>query len=103
MVLMMTGFVGMIFGQEIADSSATIVYNFGDSIMEFLTQNAWTIAWALFFVASEWLGKTGKVKEGSVYAWILNLIGSIIKKKGTVVKTQKAKFMNNDELKAVRG
>jgi hypothetical protein len=62
-----------------------------------------TIIVLIFAAFSEWLGNTGKVKEGSVIAWILNLIGKLLKKKFDVVQTKKAKFMNEAQLNMARG
>ena len=66
----------------------------GESILAFLKNNIWSLALLVFAFVSEWLGQTGKVKEGSIYAWILNLIGRIIKSKAKMfnIQTKKGKF-----------
>ena len=88
------------FGQT-TDSTATVVYTFGDSLAQFFTKNMWTLIFVAFTLISEWLGQTGKVKEGSIWAWVINQIGKILKNK-TVVQTKKAKFMNDEQLKSVK-
>lgn len=69
-----------------------IVYNDGDTFATFLKHNAWGLAATLFFLCSEWLGQTGKVKEGSIWAWIMNFVGKILRGKAETVKSKKAKF-----------
>ena len=78
---------------QATDTTATVTYNFGDSFMEFLEKNMWTLAFAAFAIISEWLGQTGKVKEGSIWAWVINMVGKLLKKKTEVVQTKKAKFI----------
>jgi hypothetical protein len=71
-----------------------LVHTQGESILTFLKNNVWSLALLVFAFVSEWLGQTGKVKEGSIYAWILNLIGKIIKSKAKMfnIQSKKAKF-----------
>jgi hypothetical protein len=88
---------GMVTAQ-VTDSTATVTYTFGDSFLQFLTKNGWIIASTAFFLIDGWLAQTGKVKEGSILAWILNLLGKIIRKKTEVLKTRKAEFMTDDQL-----
>ena len=38
-----------------------------------------------------------------MFAWILNLLGKIIRKQGDVVGTKKAKFMNENQIKMAKG
>ena len=88
------------FGQVVqqdSTGSATVIYTFGDSLNQFLSKNWATIVFTLLFLLSEWLGQTGKVKEGSVWAWIINLVLKLVKSKATGVQTKKAKFMKVDD------
>jgi hypothetical protein len=83
---------------QVTDSTATATYTFGDSFLQFLTKNGWILASTAFFLIDGWLAQTGKVKEGSILAWVLNLVGKIIRKKTEVLKTKKADFMTDDQL-----
>jgi hypothetical protein len=87
------------FGQ-VTDSTATVTYTFGDTLSKFFSKNLWTLIFVGFTILSEWLGQTGKVKEGSIYATILNWIGKFIKSKAPLVQTKKAKFMTDEQVKA---
>jgi hypothetical protein len=87
---------------QVADT-IPIVHTTGESIGTFLKNNGWYLALIVYAFLSEWLGTTGVVKEGSIYAWILNMIGKIIRGKTDVIQTKKAKFMNEAQLKAARG
>lgn len=91
------------FGQQVTDSTSTVTYTFGDSFMQFLTKNMWTLLFTAFFIISEWLGQTGKVKEGSIWAWIINIIGKFLKSKTAVIKSKKAKFMDETQIKMAKG
>lgn len=93
--------VGITFGQVI--DTIPVIHTTGEAISTFLKNNAWNLALIVFLLLSEWLGTTGKVKEGSIYAWIINMIGKIIRSKTDLVSTRKAKFMDEDTLKAIRG
>lgn len=90
--------IGNLLSQQVTDT-IPIVHTTGESIMDFLNANAWNIALIVFLLVSEWLGSTGKIKEGSIYAWIINMIGKIIRSKSDIVKTKKAKFMTSEEMK----
>lgn len=83
---------------QIVDS---VVVTTGGTPQSFLERNGWTLAFIAFTVLSEWLGSTGYVKEGSIYAWILNMIEKIIRGKANVIKTKKAEFMEQEDLKKV--
>ena len=94
-----------LFGQEVADStgagSATITYDFGDSIKEFLTEN-WKalLAVALFFI-SEWFGETDMFPEGSIWRKVINWILAFAKKKVTQSpKIKKVNAIYNEKLNA---
>jgi hypothetical protein len=79
--------------QQVTDSTASVTYTFGDSALQFLTKNMWTLIFVAFTIISEWLGQTNKVKEGSIWAWVINQIGKILKSKTDVVKSKKAKYL----------
>jgi hypothetical protein len=85
-----------VFAQQVTDT-IPIVHTTGESALDFLKTNAWNLGLIVFLLISEWLGSTGKVKEGSIYAWILNMIGKIIRSKTDVVRTKKAAFMSLDD------
>jgi hypothetical protein len=85
------------FGQ-VTDSTTVVTYTQGNTLMEFWQKNMWSLIALVFFLVSEWLGSTGKVKEGSVWAWLINFIGKILKNKSDLVKTKKAKFLKDEEL-----
>lgn len=86
-----------VFAQQVTDT-IPIVHTSGQTPLDFLKANAWNLALIVFLLISEWLGSTGKIKEGSIYAWILNMIGKIIRSKTDVVATKKGAFMSLDEL-----
>jgi len=90
--------VTCLVAQEVTDS-IPIVHTTGETLKDFFANNAWNIALIVFLLVSEWLGSTGKVKEGSIYAWLINMIGKIIRSKTDLVTTKKAKFMTDDQLK----
>lgn len=72
----------------------------GDSILDILKAN-WAVLAVIFYSVLEfWLGQTGKIKEGSFLALIINFIGKFIRKQLPVVK---GKFMSETQFKAVRG
>lgn len=87
---------------QVTDTTATVTYSFGDSLKDFLTKNMWTLIFTGFFLLSEWLGQTGKIKEGSVFALVINWIGKFLRSKA-VVKSKKAAFMDEVEYKMARG
>lgn len=68
---------------QTTDSTAVVTYNFGDSLLEFLKQNAYTLAFVLLFFISEWMGETDKIPEGSIWRKIVNFLLNIVKKKAT--------------------
>jgi len=72
------------FGQEVNDNGISIFYKFGDSLMDFLKSNGWTLGFALLYFISEWLGETGKVPEGSIWRKLINWGLELLRKKGTV-------------------
>lgn len=99
-------FVMMIFVTAIAVIAAqpdTIPVNIvtgGDSILDILKSNWAVLAVILYSVLEFWLSQTGKVKEGSFLALIINFVGKFFRKQLPVVK---GKFMTEIQFKAVRG
>jgi hypothetical protein len=89
------------FAQQVTDT-IPIVHTQGENILAFLKTNAWNLALIVFLLISEWLGSTGKVKEGSIYAWILNFIGKIIRSKTDLVTTKKAMYMTSEQYNLAR-
>jgi len=65
---------------QVSDSTAVISYDFGDSAMEFLKANWYTlVAVALFFI-SEWIGESD-LPENSIWRKLLNMAQGFFKKK----------------------
>jgi len=94
-----------LFGQEVADSagagSATVTYNFGDSLKEFWSENWKAIIAVVLFFLSEWFGETDIFPEGSIWRKVINWILAFAKKKVTESpKIKRIKRVYNKELKA---
>lgn len=86
--------------QETADTTNVPIITGGESVWEILKANLWTIALIAFSCLDLWLSQTGKVKEGSFLAIIINWIGRLIRKQLPVVK---GKFMSDAQIKAAKG
>jgi len=69
---------------QVTDSTATVTYNFGDSLVEFLKGNMWTLIFAVLYFVSEWIGETDSIPEGSIWRKLLNWALAFAKKKGTL-------------------
>jgi len=82
------------FGQT-TDSTAVVTYNFGESLMEFLKANMWTLAFVILYFLSEWIGESETIPEGSVLRKIVNILFGLESPK---MKAMKAK--HQEELKA---
>jgi|GEM_PF-2758924 hypothetical protein len=96
--------VTSMIAQEVKDTTNVVItLTTGQAILDFLKTNMWALIFIVFSLVSEWLGQTGKIKEGSVFALILNWIGKFIRKQTPIVETKKAKFMSETQLKAVHG
>lgn len=89
-----------LIAQEQPDTIPVNVVIGGESILDILKANWAIIAVIVYSILEFWLGQTGKVKEGSFLAMIINFIGKFIKKQLPVVK---GKFMNETQFKAIRG
>ncbi len=72
----------------------------GGTVAEFLKTNMWVLIFIVYSLVEAWFGQTQWIKEGSVLAFIWNWIGRIIKKQ---LPTVKARFMTQEQIKAVRG
>ena len=72
----------------------------GGTVKEFIMNNLWVMLLILYSFLEVWFGQTNLIKEGSLLAFIWNMIGKIIKKQ---IPTKKAKFMLEEQIKAVRG
>lgn len=89
------------FGQT-TDSTAVVVYNFGDSILEFLKANMYTLAFVVLYLLSEWMGESDKIPEGSVWRKIVNFLLTIVSKRATESPKLKAiKLEHKEEIKEV--
>lgn len=82
-----------VIGQEVTDSTATVTYTLGDSIVEFLQKNMWTLIFVVLYLVSEWLGETAQVPEGSIWRKILNWALQLARKKGTLSPKMKAGYV----------
>lgn len=89
-----------LIAQEQPDTIPVNVVIGGESILDILKANWAIMAVTVYSILEFWLGQTGKVKEGSFLAMIINFIGKFIKKQLPVVK---GKFMSETQFKAVRG
>lgn len=72
----------------------------GGTVKEYIKNNLWAILFILYGLGECWFGQTQKLKAGSLLAFIWNMIGKIINKQ---LPTRKAKFMTDEQIKAVRG
>lgn len=74
------------FGQD----STNVVVTVGDDmpIMDFLKTNGWALAFIVFTLVETWVGSTGKIKDGSVLALILNWISKLLRSKSPLVKSK---------------
>jgi len=89
------------FGQT-TDSTAVVTYDFGDSFMEFLKTNLWTLILVIMYFLSEWIGESDKIPEGSIWRKVVNFLFSLAKKKATESPKMKAVRMKHEaQLKAV--
>lgn len=64
------------------------VYIKGQSLWEVIKLNWWALAALFYTIVEYYLGKSGKIKEGSVWHWLINLIGRQIFKKAELIKTK---------------
>lgn len=89
------------FGQT-TDSTAVVTYDFGESFMEFLKTNLWTLIFVIMYFLSEWIGESDKIPEGSIWRKVVNFLFSLAKKKATESPKMKAVRMKHEaQLKAV--
>lgn len=87
---------------QTTDSTAVVTYNFGDSILEFLKANMYTLAFVVLYLLSEWMGESDKIPEGSVWRKIVNFLLTIVRKRATESPKLKAiKLEHKEEIKEV--
>jgi hypothetical protein len=96
-LLLVAAFV--VAAQEPRDTTSVDVITGGSTVLEFLKNNLWVLAFILYSLLEVWFGQTQWIKEGSVLAFIWNWIGRIIKKQ---IPSVKGKFMSDEQIKAVR-
>lgn len=89
-----------IIAQEQPDTTNVVVVTGFATIVEFLKANLWTLIFILYAFLETLFGQTNLIKQGSVLGLIWGWIGKLIKKQ---VPSIKGKFMNDEQLKAVRG
>lgn len=65
-----------------------IVYVKGQGLWEVIKSNWWALIALVYTIVEYYLGKSGKIKEGSVWHWIINLIGRGIFKKAELIRTK---------------
>ena len=90
------------FGQT-TDSTAVVTYNFGESLMEFLKANMWTLAFVILYFLSEWIGESETIPEGSVLRKIVNILFGLVKKKAGYFATSVAFSTDYSSLVATSG
>lgn len=89
------------FGQEVTDSTSSVTYTFGDSLMEFLNENWKALAAVILFFVSEWFGETDQFPEGSIWRKVINWILEFAKKQVTKSpKLKKISRIYEKEIKA---
>ena len=84
------------FGQ-VADSTQVVITT-GGTFAGFFQKNMWALIFIVFTLLSEWLGTTGKIKEGSIFAWVINQVGKILKSKTPIIKSNKVAFVDKEEI-----
>jgi hypothetical protein len=90
-----------VVAQEPVDSTAVNVDVItGGTVLDFLKNNMWVLIFIVYSLLEAWFGQTNWIKEGSVLAFIWNWVGRIIKKQ---IPSVKGKYMDDKQLKAVRG
>jgi hypothetical protein len=90
-----------VVAQEPVDSTAVPVDVItGGTVLDFLKNNMWILFFIGYSLLEAWFGQTNWIKEGSVLAFVWNWIGRIIKKQ---IPSVKGKYMDDKQLKAVRG
>ncbi len=88
------------FGQT-TDSTAVVTYDFGDSFMEFLKTNLWTLVFVVMYFLSELIGESEKIPEGSIWRKVVNFLLTLARKKATESPKMKAmKAQMKMEMKA---
>jgi hypothetical protein len=95
LMFLMTIVTVVTFGQV---DTTNVVYTSGDTFSQFLSKNWLGIAFIAWVLISEWLYKTGKVKAGTIPAFVLNLIGKLLGKKSDLIKTRKVEFLDKEEI-----
>jgi hypothetical protein len=91
-----------VIAQEPVDSTGVTPVDIvtGGTVLEFLKANMWVLIFIAYSILEAWFGQTNWIKEGSVLAFIWNWIGRIVKKQ---IPSVKGKYMDDKQLKAVRG
>lgn len=100
--LLMVLFIGTIalVAQGQPDSTNVVVVTGFDSIVDFLKANMWTLFFILYAFLETLFGQTNLIKQGSVLGLIWGWIGKLVRKQ---VPSIKGKYMNDEQIKAVRG
>lgn len=84
--VLLGAFAVAIFAQDTTQVVLTGVE--GQTPLEFLKANMYTLLFALFWVIDAWLGQTGWIKEGSIPALIINFIGKFLGSKADIIKSK---------------
>lgn len=85
----------IVAGQEPQDSTVVINYTFGESILEFLKTNAWTLVSIILFLVSEWIGESASIPEGSIWRKALNWLLALAKKKAHYQSPKVRQYLNS--------
>lgn len=99
MVVLVTAIA--VVAQEPVDSTGVIPVDIvtGGTVLEYLKSNLLVIILIVYGLLEAWFGQTNWIKEGSVLAFIWNLIGRLIRKQ---LPSVKGKYMSDEQLKSVR-
>jgi hypothetical protein len=82
--------IGCIAMAQVAPDTtkAPFIYVKGMGLWELIKANGLAILAIIYAVAEYYLGKSGKLKEGSIPHWLFNMIGRMIFKKAELIKTK---------------
>lgn len=94
-------FVAIVTSAQVVDTT-NIIHTNGETIGQFFSSNWKAFAFIVWVLFSEWLYRTGKVKDGTVMSMVLNLIGKLFGKK-ELIKSKKPEYITRDEWVKIKG
>lgn len=82
--------VGCIAMAQEAPDTTKVPFSYikGMGLWDLIKANGLAVLAIIYAVAEYYLGKSGKLKEGSIPHWIFNMIGRLIFKKAELIKTK---------------